>query len=609
MTSSFRQNGWRGTRALSAAFEVLLASAGWAAVATALFGALRAGRVDGSAAVGALIFLLVTAGARLFAFPLAGLVRGLPPGAVFSLDAAVLVAGALSVGAPLIAAGLGAILAIDVAARALVARRRVRAAAERPARTAAIALEALYAGGVAGGLMVGVGAAFGARMAFAASHLWLVPAFGMTFLAAHAVVQILHQRLLGHPLEPALRRAAVALLTETTLLPLGAVMMLIWTGRRPIAFALLGVTYLLVNFGFFRIARITAALRRRVRELHTLSRTAQAMAAELDVPQLVAALLRELQRALPSASRIELRLAAHAVRRPAPGDESGPTAAPGAVERHALERGRARVRTSTVPVQSWDRITEVTIEDDLDAPVGATHARVLAPLKMYGEPLGVLLVESREATPFGEHEARLIEAAAGQAASAIENARLHALANFDGLTGLHCRRYFDTRLLDEIERARRFDVSFCVVLLDLDDFKKLNDSRGHLAGDRALREVARLASAQLRNVDLAARYGGEELVFLLPRTSIVDAQVVAERIRDAIGSHVFADVGRITVSVGVAAYGDTSSDVTRVAANVLGRADIALYRAKALGKDRVEVDLGPIELSPSLAPITRRRRA
>jgi two-component system cell cycle response regulator len=130
-----------------------------------------------------------------------------------------------------------------------------------------------------------------------------------------------------------------------------------------------------------------------------------------------------------------------------------------------------------------------------------------------------------------------------------------------------------------------------------------------LAGDRALREVARRASAQLRNVDLAARYGGEELVFLLPRTTLTDAQVVAERIRDAVGSHVFGETGRITASIGVAAFRDTSSDVPVIAANVLGRADIALYRAKSLGKDRVEVDLGPIELSPSLAPITRRRRA
>jgi diguanylate cyclase (GGDEF)-like protein len=196
---------------------------------------------------------------------------------------------------------------------------------------------------------------------------------------------------------------------------------------------------------------------------------------------------------------------------------------------------------------------------------------------------------------------------AGQAAAALERARLNSLANFDGLTGLHCRRYFDTRLVEEIERARRFDTSFCLVLLDIDNFKKLNDSRGHLAGDCALRDVARTASAQLRNVDLAARYGGEELVFLVPRTSLTEAHVVAERIRDAVRSHVLPDVGRVTVSIGVAAWGDNGATAAMNALDVLGRADTALYRAKARGKDRVEVDLDAIELSPSLAPINRRR--
>jgi diguanylate cyclase (GGDEF)-like protein len=591
-TILFRRIVTRGApgRGAGIAFELLLATAGWLAIGEALIAMPSHGW---SPIAGALLFLSVSAGARLFAFPLSGLVSGLPPSTMLSLDAAVIVSGALAVGAPPIAAGLAVILGIDTAARAIVRRRGGSADGDAAQSTASIVREALYAGGVAGGLLVGSASVFGETFRSVLMHLWLVPAFGIAFLATHAAVQVLHDVLFGLPLRPSARKALIALAAEGTLLPLGAVMMLIWAAHRPIAFAMLGVTYLLVNFGFFRVARITVALRRRVRELNTLQRTSQAMAAELEVPRIVTALLRELHRALPAAHLIELRLSPQE----------------GVVERFALEHGRTRVKSSTVPANEWDRSHELAIEDHLDAPLGATRSRVLAPLKMYGESLGVLVVDSQKASVFGEHEARLIEAIASQAASTLENARLHALANFDGLTGLYCRRYFDTRLVEEIERARRFETNFCVVLLDIDNFKKLNDSRGHLAGDRALREVARIAQAQLRNVDLAARYGGEELVFLLPRTTLTDAQVVAERIRDAVGSHIFGENAHITVSIGVAAFSDTGADVQLCASNVLGRADISLYRAKTLGKDRVEVDLGPIELSPSLAPINRRRRA
>jgi diguanylate cyclase (GGDEF)-like protein len=420
----------------------------------------------------------------------------------------------------------------------------------------------------------------------------MVAALGLSFLAAHAMVELLHSQVLGLPFRPALRRVCVALLAEATLLPIGAVIVHIWDPHKPVAFVLLGVTYLLVNFGFYRIARITAALRGRVRELATLSRTAQAMAAELEVPRIASALLREAHRALPMATAIELRLIATQVEGPA------------RVEGHSLESDRQRVRTEVVDRTGWDDVERLQLDE---MPDGECY--LVAPLRRYGESLGVLVVQGRDASAFGPNETRLIEAVASQATTALENARLHALANFDGLTGLYCRRYFDTRLTEEIERARRFDADFCVVLLDIDNFKKLNDTRGHLAGDRALRDVARLAQGQLRNVDLAARYGGEELVFILPRTPIASAHAVAERIRDAVGSHVFADVGHITVSMGVAAFYDSSADAAQVGASVLGRADLALYRAKNLGKDRVEMDYGPIELTPSLAPVTRRRRA
>jgi two-component system, cell cycle response regulator len=221
--------------------------------------------------------------------------------------------------------------------------------------------------------------------------------------------------------------------------------------------------------------------------------------------------------------------------------------------------------------------------------------------------VGALVARSQEPHAFGPAERRLLDAISGQAATAVENARLYALANIDGLTGLYCRRYFEIRIAEEIERARRFDSSFALVMLDLDDFKRLNDSLGHLVGDRALREVAAIAASQLRGVDLAARYGGEELAFLLPRTSLTDAQAVAERIRMAVATHDLSEGGRslsLTASIGVAGWVESGVDDRE---SLVARADAALYRAKAGGKNRVEVDFINFELSPSLAPVRRRR--
>jgi diguanylate cyclase (GGDEF)-like protein len=226
---------------------------------------------------------------------------------------------------------------------------------------------------------------------------------------------------------------------------------------------------------------------------------------------------------------------------------------------------------------------------------------------MYGETLGALIATSPDEDAFGPDELRLLDAIAGQAAAAVENARLYALANVDGLTGLYCRRYFDARIAEEMERSRRFGTSFALIMLDLDDFKQLNDSLGHLAGDRALRGVAAIAASQLRGVDLAARWGGEELAFLLPRTSLVDAHAVAERIREAVATHVIAERGqtrRITASLGVAGWAESGADER---SSLVARADAALYRAKAAGKNRVEIDLVNFELTPSLAPVRRRQ--
>jgi two-component system cell cycle response regulator len=165
------------------------------------------------------------------------------------------------------------------------------------------------------------------------------------------------------------------------------------------------------------------------------------------------------------------------------------------------------------------------------------------------------------------------------------------LAVTDPLTGLHNRRYLDNHLSalfdDAIARGRQMSI----LLLDIDRFKAINDGFGHDAGDEVLREFAERVRAHTRGIDLVARYGGEEIVVAVPDTPLEGAQAVAERIRERVEGSPFVVHGggrsiEVTVSVGVAARqaGDRS------AAEMLKRADLALYRAKEQGRNRVVAD-------------------
>jgi diguanylate cyclase (GGDEF)-like protein len=196
-------------------------------------------------------------------------------------------------------------------------------------------------------------------------------------------------------------------------------------------------------------------------------------------------------------------------------------------------------------------------------------------------PAGGPLPEARE----------LAEWFVSQAAIALENARLHGIvkrqAITDPLTGLANRRRFVEALEAELSRAERFDTELAVVIADLDDFKNVNDSFGHEVGNDVLRAFADVISVTLRDVDVAARLGGEEFAMLLPQTDLEGGLALAERIRAAFAATSIQTPDgravRVTGSFGVAANPPTAS-----ADGLLRSADGALYRAKAGGKDRVE---------------------
>jgi len=180
-------------------------------------------------------------------------------------------------------------------------------------------------------------------------------------------------------------------------------------------------------------------------------------------------------------------------------------------------------------------------------------------------------------------EEAIAEKARSQRALEIANQRLSVLAAIDGLTGLRNRRTLDEDLQREIARATRYVAPLSVMMLDIDNFKKLNDTHGHAAGDKVLQEVSDVLQQTVRASDLSARYGGEEFVVIMPNTDGLSAYTLAERVRARI-EHVTREYWNVTVSIGVASLGPDVS----AADELLLRADEALYSAKRSGKNRVE---------------------
>ena len=177
----------------------------------------------------------------------------------------------------------------------------------------------------------------------------------------------------------------------------------------------------------------------------------------------------------------------------------------------------------------------------------------------------------------------------------VNRARLLRSGFTDVLTGWHNRRYMQVRLAEELARARRDHGHLVCLMLDVDHFKRVNDSWGHAAGDAVLQELANRIEAQVRASDVAARYGGEEFVVLLPHTDNSSGERLAERIRRAIAAAPFAlpngDDVSITVSIGIAGVSPDpeSSDLKTMGDALIARADVALYRAKSGGRDQVQV--------------------
>ena len=234
-------------------------------------------------------------------------------------------------------------------------------------------------------------------------------------------------------------------------------------------------------------------------------------------------------------------------------------------------------------------------------PRYATDSFVAVPVGPAHEPLGVVCVtDRRDGQPFTRDDVSTLRAMAAPAALALGRERALAQAEnyahaaaIDPLSGAFNRRYFHARLDEELQRSRRHQLSLTLLMIDVDDFKSINDSFGHLAGDTVIRDIAEILRRSVRIFDVCARFGGEEFAIIMPGSMAESAAKVADRIRERIEAYRPFDRAleamRVTASVGLA-----ESSVAMSGRELIARADYALYRAKRDGKNRVRT-LGPDE--------------
>ena len=242
------------------------------------------------------------------------------------------------------------------------------------------------------------------------------------------------------------------------------------------------------------------------------------------------------------------------------------------------------VEKQSLPPFNWDQGEQLVKPQLPDQELS-----LALPLRIHDKTVGVLIVSFCEEFSLGRDNLEVLESAMAHLALALRGTWLYkqvkSRAERDGLTGLYNRRYFDDRLEHEIQRHDRYGHEFALIMLDIDHFKAINDTHGHLVGDDILRGLAELLAEELRFVDCLARYGGEEFVVILPYTSGEKAQALAERLRQLIAEQSFCEAEsklKITASFGVTTF-VSGQQIT--CQELLAQVDKALYCAKDQGRD------------------------
>lgn len=238
------------------------------------------------------------------------------------------------------------------------------------------------------------------------------------------------------------------------------------------------------------------------------------------------------------------------------------------------------------------RVFDVTKYPELEFEPKETRSFMAVPMVSRGKVIGVMDARSTRMGAFLDQDEKIFSILAGSAALSIENALLHQktqeLTVVDDLTGLYNFRYFSRKLAGEIMRAERYHLPLSIIMIDIDWFKRCNDTYGHLFGNRVLQGLAARVKECVREVDVVCRYGGEEFAVILPQTEKGDARMIGERIRRTVESDEFlTDSGgppvKITVSLGIASFPENG----RTSKDLIAKVDQALYLAKGRGKNLV----------------------
>jgi diguanylate cyclase (GGDEF)-like protein/PAS domain S-box-containing protein len=360
--------------------------------------------------------------------------------------------------------------------------------------------------------------------------------------------------------------------------------------------------------------RTEEALNKRSEQIATLNRVMQSLSATLDLPTVLDTILRELQQVVPYDSASVLLLKDDILEIIAVQGFPDPDVLKGlSFSLSSEDNPNSEVMRTRVPLIVEDAYnTYKSFQSGVHAEF--QHRGWLGvPMIIGDRVIGMLALDKKVPSFYIQEQAQLALAFAAQAAIAIENARLYSDAQKqlnekilaegkllelkqkfeeqairDSLTGLYNRRFLDETLSRELSRAERDNIPVSVVMLDLDHFKKFNDTYGHDVGDLMLKQLGKLLTSQVRAGDIACRYGGEEFVVVMPKASLVVGQQRADEWRVKFGNHQLLHEGIIinaTLSAGVAVFplhGSTSEEIIR-------KADQAMYAAKAAGRNRVMI--------------------
>jgi len=530
--------------------------------------------------VGCLILVTV---ARLLAFRVFGRVR-------IAIDSAFYIAVRFVFGAVPAAWLISITLTADALMNHFFLGRGLLPRGEAPLRHTLA--HSVYAAGLPSLVLLGVSVVFVERPLTAMADtelLWSLPAFTMTFLGVHYFLAGGATWFIGASSGALWRRFLPrALGAELTLVTLSLAMVLAYKHQGVLLFMLIGVSGVLFGGIFRRWTLVRERLAERVQELQAINRIQRIISASYDRPTLFSKLSKASLELVGHSSLFLIGLL----------QENGEDV------KYEVYDGNGQLTeqmdaTIEAGLSGWViRNEKPLVFGDVQKQYRAYvqddrynderyHSWLAVPLKAYGKVIGVCSAQSTDRDAYTEGHLRVLTTIADTTAVAIEASRFYQLATVDGLTGLFVRRFFDQRLLEEWDRTARYGNSFTLGLFDLDRFKRLNDTHGHLVGDQVLREAAQVVRENMRSFDIASRYGGEEFVFILPRTTLEEAATVAERIRADVEKLSFksakGDV-RVTVSIGLAAC--PSSDINSPA-ELVSRVDEALYKAKAQGRNRV----------------------